>query len=453
LGWPDKWKTAEGWSLNGNHCQNCANGLCTKAHHQSPINLERNRAIVNSTFANECIDIHWMAYYDSTCSFEDLQAKKAFRIDRHALRIIQPMREVKTVNGTTYELDCANENGTKRWGKVDFSRGFSNWWHLSHIDFHMPSEHTQEGKRYDAELQLYHFYSVTGKEAGVDNEMATISIFLQAYDKQKDYPILNRVICAWREAEEKTRRQCGLPSVTTSYPGCFFYGNSTRYSGRREAEDRRVVSAHDIIVQNHIQKTVTETYNPVKISLSDHDFDDMSDFDWDGFIEELYETDNKSEHGRHLLNYEHVPWFNYFPMTGVKTEYYYRYSGSQTIPPCYGSFFPGTNRKQTNHWRVMKDPILVGKRQIAEMNRLLRERIAPPDDPIAACKRDTAAIVRKGKVSTARPLQDTHKVHFKVFCECQDWKSKFVEDQQWCKIKNQLERYYGHPYNFESDGF
>jgi hypothetical protein len=34
------------------------------------------------------------------------------------------------------------------------------------LDIHTPSEHTQDGVRYDAEIQLQHFYSVTAAQAG-----------------------------------------------------------------------------------------------------------------------------------------------------------------------------------------------------------------------------------------------------------------------------------------------
>lgn len=68
----------------------------------------------------------------------------------------------------------------------------------------------------------------------------------------------------------------------------------------------------------------------------------------------------------------------------------------------------------------MKDPIRVSHRQIKEMHRLLRERIAPLSDPLKPCQKDTAAKVdSKGRVNTARPLQSTQKVHYKSFCECQ----------------------------------
>lgn len=143
-------------------------------------------------------------------------------------------------------------------------------------------------------------------------------------------------------------------------------------------------------------------------------------------------------------------------MIDVRTEYYFRYSGTQTTPPCYGKFVSGS-RGQTNHWRVFKDPIVVTFRQVNEMHRLIRSRIAPKDDPIKSCKPDTAAIVNKvtKRVNTNRPLQKYNAAHFGVFCECPNWKSHFIEDQQWCSAfkENQTERYFDHPYNFPTKGF
>jgi hypothetical protein len=43
---------------------------------KNPINLERNRAVGHPMY-NECIDKHWMAYHDSSCSFDDLVRKNA----------------------------------------------------------------------------------------------------------------------------------------------------------------------------------------------------------------------------------------------------------------------------------------------------------------------------------------------------------------------------------------
>ena len=113
------------------------------------------------------------------------------------------------------------------------------------------------------------------------------------------------------------------------------------------------------------------------------------------------------------------------------------------------------NRANTNHWRVMKDPIRISQRQLNEMHRLLKKRIAPTDDPIRRCKPDTAARSYYGNtnwVNVSRPLQSTNDAHYKTFCECR-WKSRFTEDQEWCSDTNQLSRLYKHPYNFDQNGF
>jgi Eukaryotic-type carbonic anhydrase len=168
LGWPDKWEVGKGWDLRNNFCVWCPDDRCGK-HHESPINLQRARALPESEEFNICIDVHWMQYHDSTCTYEGLRDTNSFRIDRHALRVIQPM----VMNDETgdYELDCRIEGEGRRYGRIDFSKGFSHWWYLSHVDLHVPSEHAQEGKQYDAEMQMYHFYSKTGEEAGIDNEV------------------------------------------------------------------------------------------------------------------------------------------------------------------------------------------------------------------------------------------------------------------------------------------
>jgi Eukaryotic-type carbonic anhydrase len=164
----DKFQYSKGWDLyQGGGCLWCPEGddRCD-SHHESPINLLRSRAISTSDEYNACIDVHWMQYHDSSCTFDQLKEQNGFRIDRHALKVIQPI----VLNSTgSYVLNCQDKG--KSWGRIDFSRGFSAWWYLSHIDLHVPSEHVQEGKRYDAELQMYHFYSKSGEEAGVDNQV------------------------------------------------------------------------------------------------------------------------------------------------------------------------------------------------------------------------------------------------------------------------------------------
>jgi hypothetical protein len=131
-GWPEAFQQAVDWELEENDCLWCpASGNDCGTHHQSPINLQRHVAVNSSEFVNYCIDVHWMKYYDSTCTWDQLVELKAFSIERHALKIRQPIEEVDG----DYRIACSN--GGRRFGRIDFSKGFSAWWLLSHVDFHV----------------------------------------------------------------------------------------------------------------------------------------------------------------------------------------------------------------------------------------------------------------------------------------------------------------------------
>mmetsp|Transcript_18166 Transcript_18166/g.41859 ORF Transcript_18166/g.41859 Transcript_18166/m.41859 type:complete len:590 (-) Transcript_18166:1488-3257(-) len=508
VGYRDKWTTGREWGIQKNYCKWCPEGENNNCgrHHQSPVNLQRAVGLdfdwsseFYSEIANECIDLHWMKYEDSYCTLDQLEEADAFTIERHALRITQPIsvfddfREDKDGVPDGVKLNCRIEGRGSRFGRIDYSKGFSQWWHLSHIDIHTPSEHTQDGIRYDGEIQLQHFYSVPARETGtnVNNEMGTVSVFLKAYDDAAPYRYLDKVICQWRRKEFEVRKECNLPLVAPTYPGCFPINKSGRNLRHRKRKDSETNfrrhpkgfrTVHDVILYND-NKRSSLNHTDVEIYMDDSNWDPSDDtIDWDVFVEdqskrmndeeqlyqEMMEMENDKNHKsynqtlhdeyrRKLLNYDEIAWFNYWPMLGVRTEYYFRYSGTQTIPPCYGDF-DGSSRKGTNHWRVMKDPIRIHPRQLVELRRLIAERIAPSDDPVMPCSPDTAAKVQRDPedpskildVNTARPLQEWDRVHFKTFCECKDWDSKWPEDRKWCKIEDMNERFFEKKYNFDA---
>jgi Eukaryotic-type carbonic anhydrase len=146
----------------------------------------------------------------------------------------------------------------------------------------------------------------------------------------------------------------------------------------------------------------------------------------------------------HEEDYEDVHYSPYEWLLKVGTEYYYRYEGTLTVPPCY----------EVNHWRFFKDPIRVHPRQIAELNRLLAWRRNPPNS-VNECELDTAGVLSTpDTVSMYREIQYTHKNHRMTFCECQDWPSTFSGDQRWCK-KWQKDTSFARldvPYNFDTNG-
>ena len=144
---------------------------------------------------------------------------------------------------------------------------------------------------------------------------------------------------------------------------------------------------------------------------------------------------------RHLLNYDHIAYDAYEWLRAVKTEYYFRYEGTFTTPPC----------SEVAHWRVLKDPIRVHPDQIKELERLLARRISPKGSMFKECQNDSAGKLRPGRQGDAvdlnRPLQSLHTLHRMVFCECKDWKSNFDEDIQWCR-KDINTRLYDAPYGY-----
>jgi hypothetical protein len=474
LGYRDKWHTGREWEFEKNYCIWCpASGGTDNCgrHHQSPINLDRDRGIEGHPNAKECIDVHWMKYEDSYCDLAQLKAADAFTIERHALRITQP---ITVEDNDDLVMECNKPGVGRKFGRIDFSKGFSQWWFLSHIDLHTPSEHAQEGKRYDAEMQIHHFYSVSAFDAGgVANELGTVSIFLEAYEDAAPYRYLDKVICLWRRKEHLTRQECGLDPVETDYPGCFPLGarNLRDETPTTPKPKKSPFQTVQDLVYYHDKHRGKNTTKLPELIMDDVNWSPPEDKDWEAYIQQESDKlkaedkvwaaihaesethDEAHAKFRNLLEGQELEWFNYFPMLGVRTEYYYRYSGSQTTPPCYGNFQDDT-RSETNHWRVMKDPIRIHPRQLEEIRRLLAERIAPLDSEVLACKGDTAAgVTPDGEVSTARDLQYHHPAHFEVFCECKDWPSKWPEDRDWCDIEDVLERFYSTPYNFMTDGF
>ena len=129
-------------------------------------------------------------------------------------------------------------------------------------------------------------------------------------------------------------------------------------------------------------------------------------------IDQYEQEENDSRRlARMRENYEQVNWRPYHWMRKVKTEYYYRYEGTQAVPPCY----------ERVHWRVMKDPIRVHPDQIKELERLLAERIAPKGSEFNQCARDTAGKKRPGTNGKVydfnRPLQSNDRRHYQTMCE------------------------------------
>lgn len=157
-----------------------------------------------------CKDGHWMAYLPGSCKWNDLvdndsaMLRNNFVIDRHALQIMQPI-------DASGKLQCER----RKFPRIDFAFGFPEWWLLYQTEVKTPSEHTQDGKRYEAEIQLDHVYQVDRRQ----REIGKVAMFLDGNSSVPRWDFLDKLICQWREVEDATREDCCLESVPP-YPGC-----------------------------------------------------------------------------------------------------------------------------------------------------------------------------------------------------------------------------------------
>jgi hypothetical protein len=124
-----------------NQCLDCSKTPATvggrsacRAGIQSPIDLQRK--ITNTS---TCFDDHRMNYIRGNCRFN----KMDFQILPHVLRAYQPQ-------------SCDVEP------TIDYSQGYNVPWRLEFTDISVPSQHKQDGRRYDAEVMLHHTYGVNG---------------------------------------------------------------------------------------------------------------------------------------------------------------------------------------------------------------------------------------------------------------------------------------------------
>jgi Eukaryotic-type carbonic anhydrase len=243
------------------------------------------------------------------------------------------------------------------------------------------------------------------------SQLASVTVFLDASHDSPHYPMLDRLICQWRRFEASTRIACGLGAIETEYPGCF--PNTSNGTARRHlrhsqfSREPRFQTFFDVLDHN-ARNPVSSRVN-IEMDNENWKPAEKSNEEWEEWIHD-------QRNHRDLIENAHLNWFNYFLMLGVRTEYYFRYEGTQTIPPCYGPWTTGS-RGNTTHWRVMKDPLRVHPHQIQEMKRLISNRIAAPwESEEFRCKLDTAANVSPtGNVNVARPVQSFSKAHAMTF--------------------------------------
>jgi hypothetical protein len=169
-GYPEQYPYAFGFTIDGDsQCKWCPDSGSHDAcglHRQSPIDLKRSSAIIGGPDEKDCPDWHRLSYKDDTCTWNDI--RDHLSIERHALQISIPQLD-------TGEIDCL-EMGLRKYPRLDYSKGFPDFFWLQRIDISVPSQHIQEGIQYAAEVSLNHFYEIAHEK----NQVRALStIFLR----------------------------------------------------------------------------------------------------------------------------------------------------------------------------------------------------------------------------------------------------------------------------------
>jgi hypothetical protein len=190
-GWPTNWERFNDflpYENMMNQCVDCSTTRSTddKEHSkkcrkgiQSPIDLPRN-----ITASQPCRDRHRMNYVKGSCRFDTLD----FEVLPHVLRVYQPRRN-----------DCNVAPN------IDFSLGYPVPWLLEFTDISVPSQHTQDGHRYDAEVILSHTYSTSNAS---DRFIGNVAVFLEKGTEEDHYDFLELYLRAWRESVAKVYKTC-----------------------------------------------------------------------------------------------------------------------------------------------------------------------------------------------------------------------------------------------------
>jgi len=413
---------------------------------QCPVELKRNRGFTGDEKWKECIDVHWMAYYDGSCTWEDITNNKLgaehennFFIRRHALQVMMPLDTKGNLKCTPGER--IGDNPGPLFPKLDYSKGFPEYWFLSHLESKTPSEWVQEGVKYDAEITMSQFYERPWGDqpkGGPQKKIGNVVVMVQGMKRIEPNPFIDKIICQFRKTEDDVRKQCGRESITEEYPGCWQYSRSSN-------ESRNLRPNTETIPPPEPRMAIPDSNH---IHVDEANFSEERPYDFEEYIDHVIREEESNQEPdpshRKLMNYDHVPFHAYQPLTDVRTEYYYRVDGMTTTPPC----------QAYTHYRIMKDPLRISMRQLEEIQRLLAMRVAPKGSLANECEDDTAGIIveENRKVDVSRPLQirGSTNDHKMMFCECKDWKSKWRQDREWCKIEDEQDRFYEQPYNFAS---
>lgn len=256
----------------------------------------------------------------------------------------------------TLRMDFPLNDNTCRRPTIDLPNGYPYRWFLHHVEVHLRSEHTLDGRRFDGEIQQYHLGQEDQKR-----ELATVSILLDA-SGYKDNAKLQEYIDGWETAAELEVTNC------------------RRNRNLRTAQQESTTFSYS---------WTTTVYNTTGLAPNALKDEEHAGSIASRSLQEEEEEEEVDEDGYPLSSY--APRRKMFPYDLWPTIYHYRYRGSITSPPC----------SEIVSWRVLDEPLVISRRQYKALAQLLNTYINSTTCQVERRSSDTG--------ENFRPLQELNQ--------------------------------------------
>jgi len=309
---------------------------CDSRSKQSPVNLLPNAI---------CMDTHEILtrqIRSSDCKFDDF----TWSITPHTLRASMPLN---------------NEFCNRP--HIDLPNGFGNKWPLQYMELHMRAEHTLDGRRYDAELQMVHLGTEPNEE-----KLAVISMMMDVTSPEDD-EMVQWMIDEWQAVADEKEKQCADATSVSTTRMNNQRGLRTENTSTMKVHRSLNPSQHPAHVgEEKFYSADTETLHwehPSLVYGNDYRIDNTTGKIHPIILKYDKEDDDDESKERRLqdtIKVEKAPRNKMFPYRMFPSIYYYRYKGSLTAPPC----------SRIVHWRILDEPRSISLRQYKQMADILK---------------------------------------------------------------------------------
>jgi carbonic anhydrase len=238
---------------------------------------------------------------------------------------------------------------------ADFPNGWGGYADVLHIDIKIPSEHSINGEKFDAEMQIFHLHS--GKK-----RFPIQSVLIRAVNDTRGYNYyFQAVLDEFQFEYNKNAFRCGI-----------------LHPGRRKTRLLESDASNDTWYDDNNTSSILTDYS------QHHQFHNNSEL---------------KQNRRHLSIPFNSVWDPYHPML-IPSIWFYRYDGSFTEPPC----------TEVVTWFVADQPMIINFAQLEQLKLILFTNVD------TKCHKTSVqfgrSVARPLRQSNNRPVQRCTATHY-----------------------------------------